>query len=48
MIDGLGGDERFPGDLSVAVPGADELEDLTLAPGQPADVRESLISAQPD
>lgn len=34
MIDGLGGDEQLRGDLRVGVPGADQVEHLTLAPGQ--------------
>ena len=39
MIDGLGGDEQLRGDLGVGVPGADQVENLTLAPGQPERVR---------
>jgi hypothetical protein len=34
VADGLGGEEQFPGDLSVGVPGPGQREDLTLAPGQ--------------
>jgi hypothetical protein len=35
MADGLNRDEQLPGDLAVGVPGADQVEDVTLAPGQP-------------
>src|SRR5215475_11883201 len=35
MVDGLDRDEQLLGDLRVREPGADELEDLTLAAGQP-------------
>jgi hypothetical protein len=33
VVDGLGGDEQLAGDLGVGVPGADQLEDVTLAAG---------------
>jgi hypothetical protein len=34
VVDCLGGNEQFPGDVGVGVPGADEREDFVLAPGQ--------------
>jgi hypothetical protein len=35
MVDGPAGDEQLGGDLRVGVPGADQVEHLALAPGQP-------------
>ena len=34
MVDGLGGDEWLRGDLGVSVLGADQIENLVLAPGE--------------
>jgi hypothetical protein len=34
VVDRLGGDEQLRADLGVGVPGADQREDLALAPGQ--------------
>jgi hypothetical protein len=35
VVDGLGGDEQLGGDLDVGVSGADQLEHLMFAAGQP-------------
>ena len=35
VIDGLGGDEQLGGDLGVGVPAADQVENFSLAAGQP-------------
>ena len=39
MVDSLGGEKELRGDLGVGVPGADQVENLVLAPGQPERVR---------
>jgi hypothetical protein len=39
MVDGLGGDEQLRGDLGVGETGADQAENLPLAPGQPERMR---------